>query len=63
VESWEQMLAGLASQHGPALKRHAFLLCGVEAEADDLVQEALVRAFMRNRTLRDVVPVGGVFGF
>jgi RNA polymerase sigma-70 factor (sigma-E family) len=47
VESWEQTLAGLASQHGPALKRHAFLLCGHEAEADDLVQEALVRAFTR----------------
>jgi hypothetical protein len=47
VESWEQTLADLASQHGPALKRHAFLLCGDEAEADDLVQEALVRAFTR----------------
>jgi RNA polymerase sigma-70 factor (sigma-E family) len=47
VESWEQTLADLASQHGPTLKRHAFLLCADEAEADDLVQEALVRAFIR----------------
>ena len=49
MESWEQTLADLAGQHGPALKRHAFLLCGDEAEADDLVQEALVRAFTRPR--------------
>jgi RNA polymerase sigma-70 factor (sigma-E family) len=47
VESWEQALADLASGRGAALKRHAFLLCGNEAGADDLVQEALVRAFTR----------------
>jgi RNA polymerase sigma-70 factor (sigma-E family) len=47
VESWEQALADLASQQGPALKRYAFLLCADGAEADDLVQEALVRAFTR----------------
>ena len=47
MESWEQTLADLASERGPALKRHAFLLCGDEAQADDLVQEALVRAFTR----------------
>jgi len=47
VESWEQTLADLASGRGAALKRHAFLLCGDEAQADDLVQEALVRAFTR----------------
>jgi len=47
VESWEQTLAGLVAGGGAALKRHAFLLCGDEAQADDLVQEALVRAFTR----------------
>jgi len=47
VESWEQTLAGLAGGRGAALKRHAFLLCGNDAQADDLVQEALVRAFTR----------------
>ena len=47
MESWEQTLADLASGRGAALKRHAFLLCGNQAEADDLVQEALVRAFTR----------------
>jgi len=47
VESWEQTLAGLVIGAGAALKRHAFLLCGDEAQAEDLVQEALVRAFTR----------------
>jgi len=47
VESWEQTLAGLVTGGGAALKRHAFLLCGDDAQADDLVQEALVRAFTR----------------
>ena len=47
MESWEQTLADLVSERGAALKRHAFLLCGNDAQADDLVQEALVRAFTR----------------
>lgn len=47
VEDWEQTLADLASGRGAALKRRAFLLCGDDAQADDLVQEALVRAFTR----------------
>src|SRR6266851_9815329 len=47
VDSWEHTLADLASGRGAALKRHAFLLCGNEAQAEDLVQEALVRAFTR----------------
>ena len=47
MDSWEQTLADLVTGGGAALKRHAFLLCGNEAQADDLVQEALVRAFTR----------------
>ena len=47
MESWEQTLADLASARGGTLKRHAFLLCGDNSQADDLVQEALVRAFTR----------------
>jgi RNA polymerase sigma-70 factor (sigma-E family) len=48
MESWHQMLAGLAGGRLAALKRHAFLLCGDESLAEDLVQEALVRAFSRS---------------
>ncbi len=47
VESWKQTLAELAAGRGRALKRHAFLLCGDDSRAEDLVQEALVRAFAR----------------
>lgn len=45
--SWERAMVTLATERGGALKRYAFLLCGNDAEADDLVQEALVRAFAR----------------
>jgi RNA polymerase sigma factor (sigma-70 family) len=47
MESWKQTLAELAAGRGVALKRQAFLLCGDDAKADDLVQEALIRAFAR----------------
>jgi RNA polymerase sigma-70 factor (sigma-E family) len=47
VEGWEQTLTELVSARGAALKRHAFLLCGDDSQADDLVQDALVRAFTR----------------
>ena len=47
VQSWGQVLAELASDRLMPLKRHAFLLCGDESQAEDLVQDALVRAFGR----------------
>jgi RNA polymerase sigma-70 factor (sigma-E family) len=47
VERWEQVLGDLVAERGTALKRHAFLLCGDDTLADDLLQEALVRAFAR----------------
>ena len=47
MKSWKQTLAELASDRVAALKRHAFLLCGNDTQAEDLIQEALVRAFAR----------------
>lgn len=47
MEGWEQTLGDLVAERGAALKRQAFLLCGDDAQADDLLQEALVRAFTR----------------
>ena len=47
MESWKQTLTDLASTRLGSLKRHAFLLCGDNSQAEDLVQEALVRAFAR----------------
>jgi RNA polymerase sigma-70 factor (sigma-E family) len=47
MESWKQTLAELASDRLGSLKRHAFLLCGDDTQAEDLLQDALVRAFAR----------------
>jgi RNA polymerase sigma factor (sigma-70 family) len=47
MRSWKQTISDLAASRATALKRHAFLLCGDAAEAEDLVQDALVRAFAR----------------
>jgi RNA polymerase sigma-70 factor (sigma-E family) len=45
--SWKQALAELARDRFMSLKRQAFLLCGDNDQAEDLVQDALVRAFAR----------------
>ncbi|MEV6006160.1 SigE family RNA polymerase sigma factor [Streptomyces sp. NPDC051976] len=47
MAGWEEVLAELVRQRGKALKRYAYLLCGNDEDADDLVQDALVRAFAR----------------
>jgi RNA polymerase sigma-70 factor (sigma-E family) len=47
MESWKQTLAELSRDRFASLKRQAFLLCGNDSQADDLVQDALVRAFSR----------------
>jgi RNA polymerase sigma-70 factor (sigma-E family) len=47
MSDWKQVLGDLASSRATPLKRFAFLLCGDPAEAEDLVQDALVRAFSR----------------
>ncbi|MEU4335291.1 sigma-70 family RNA polymerase sigma factor [Micromonospora lupini] len=46
---WEQVLTDLVNTRGAALKRYAYLLCGNDSDAEDLVQDALVRAFTRPR--------------
>lgn len=47
MESWKQALAELARDRLASLKRQAFLLCADDSQAEDLVQDALVRAFAR----------------
>jgi RNA polymerase sigma-70 factor (sigma-E family) len=47
MESWKQTLTELAGDRLMPLKRQAFLLCGDDSQAEDLVQDALVRAFSR----------------
>jgi RNA polymerase sigma factor (sigma-70 family) len=48
MESWNRALADLAGDRLVSLKRQAFLLCGDDHQAEDLVQDALVRAFARS---------------
>lgn len=50
MTSWEQTLAILVRDHGQRLQRTAYLLCGDRHGAEDLVQEAFVRALSRRRT-------------
>ena len=45
MKEWEQTLTTLLQGRGAALIRHAWLLCGDQSEAEDLVQDALIRAF------------------
>ncbi len=47
MDTWHQALARLADGRLAELKRHAFLLCGDEWLAEDLLQDALVRVFRR----------------
>ncbi|MGW1994878.1 RNA polymerase sigma factor [Embleya sp. NPDC001921] len=42
-----EAVQSLVAARGQALKRYAFVLCGDDDRADDLVQEALVRTLVR----------------
>jgi RNA polymerase sigma factor (sigma-70 family) len=43
------MLASLVQLRGAALKGYGYLLCGDDGEAEDLMQDALIRAFATSR--------------
>lgn len=49
MAAWEQTLAELVRTRGSALIGYAYLLCGDRREAEDLVQDALVKTFARGR--------------
>ncbi|MCC9312296.1 SigE family RNA polymerase sigma factor [Kitasatospora sp. RB6PN24] len=51
---WHDVAGELVQARASALKRYGFLLCGDRAEADDLVQDALVRVFAQPRRSWDV---------
>lgn len=46
---WEEVVARLVAERGEALQRYAYLLCGNQDDAADLVQDALVKTFGRLR--------------
>lgn len=47
MADWERVFGELTAARGPALLRYAYLLTSNAADAADLVQEALFRAFTR----------------
>ena len=51
---WENELTELATSRGGALVGYAYSLCRDRAQAEDLVQDALVKVFSRLRRLPGV---------
>lgn len=49
MRTWAQAIERLVEERGRALFGYAYVLTGDPDRAEDLVQEALVRAFARNR--------------
>ncbi|MFC8192924.1 sigma-70 family RNA polymerase sigma factor [Cellulomonas sp. NPDC057328] len=54
MTSWEDALDELVRTRGKALVGYAYLLTGDLREAEDLVQDAIVRSFTRGRATREV---------
>jgi len=54
VTPWQDALDELVRTRGRALAGYAYLLTGDTREAEDLVQDALVRTFTRGRGTREV---------
>lgn len=59
MAGWEAALADLVRDRGAVLVGYAYLLCGDRREAEDLVQDALVRTFARGRRARGGDSPGG----
>jgi RNA polymerase sigma-70 factor (ECF subfamily) len=55
MAAWDQVLDDLVQVRGHALARYAALLTGDRRDAEDVLQDALVRCFGQARPLRDVV--------
>ncbi|MFF3066503.1 RNA polymerase sigma factor [Oerskovia sp. NPDC057915] len=49
MADWDDELTALCTQRGDALVGYAYLLCGNRRDAEDVVQDALVKVFSRLR--------------
>ncbi|MHA7135496.1 sigma factor-like helix-turn-helix DNA-binding protein [Oerskovia turbata] len=49
MADWDDELTALTTQRGSALVGYAYLLCGNRRDAEDVVQDALVKVFSRLR--------------
>ncbi|WP_240666247.1 sigma factor [Oerskovia turbata] len=49
MADWDDELTALSSRRGDALVGYAYLLCGNRRDAEDVVQDALVKVFSRLR--------------
>ncbi|WP_421734851.1 sigma-70 family RNA polymerase sigma factor [Cellulomonas sp.] len=56
---WQDVLEQLVRERGPALLRYGYLLTGDAADAQELVQDALVSVLARKATLRVPAAVEG----
>lgn len=54
MATWEPMLERLMQERAPRLLAYASLLTGDDAEAADVVQDALVKTFSRGRRFDDI---------
>lgn len=59
MTDWAQVLDELVRVRGQALVRHAYLLTGDVADAEDLVQDAIVATFARRSRVRSAEAVEG----
>src|SRR5665647_1452950 len=62
MAAWEQSLQELVRTRGTALVGYAYLLCGDRREAEDLVQDALVKTYARGVPQPDVPHPGALRG-
>jgi len=54
VSAWPQLMGTLLRERGRALYGYAYVLTGSPADAEDLVQDAMVKVFSRQRRLESL---------
>lgn len=55
MSTWARVMESVVRERRPALVGYAYLLTGSRAEAEDLVQDAIVRTFARGRAKNSVI--------